>query len=99
MKCQRISGNGMAIGLCDDGCDDEDNGDDPLIRELDLEHLASQVPPDLESSQPSLEQDLTASDPDTPTPEVDTQEGERYLTKEPRFILNSYSIKLNVIGW
>lgn len=69
----------MAIGLCDDGCDDEDiGGGDPLIRELDLEHLASQVPPDLlQSSQPSLEQDLTASDPDTPTPEVDTQEGER----------------------
>ena len=38
----------MAVGLCEDGNDDEDNGgDDPLIRELDLDNLATQVPPDL----------------------------------------------------
>ena len=35
----------MAIGLCDDGNDD--GGGDPLIRELDLDDLASQTSADL----------------------------------------------------
>ena len=62
----------MAIGFCDDGNDD-DGGDDSLIRELDLDDLASQTPADLlEPSQPSTVQDNISSDPLT-APEVNTQ--------------------------
>ena len=44
----------MAIGFCDDGNDDD--GGDLLIRELDLDDLASRTPADLEPSQPSTVQ-------------------------------------------
>ena len=65
----------MAIGFCDDGNDD--GGGDPLIRELDLDDLASRTPPDLlEPSQPSTVQDNISSDP-VIAPEVNTQGGER----------------------
>ena len=64
----------MAIGLCDDG----NGGDDPLIRELELDDLASQTPADLlEPSQPSTVQGNTSSDPVT-APEVNTQGGESW---------------------
>ena len=36
----------MAICLCEDDDDGDDGGDDPLIRELDLDDLATRVPPD-----------------------------------------------------
>ena len=66
----------MAIGLCDDGNDD-DGGDDLLIRELDLDDLASRTPADLlEPSQPSTVQDNISLDPVT-APEINTQGGER----------------------
>ena len=69
----------MAIGLCDGG------GDDPLIRELDLDDLASRTPADLlEPSQPSTVQDNISLDPVT-TPEVNTQGGERQVLNK-RFI-------------
>ena len=68
----------MAIDLCVDGFDDEDDGGDaPLIRELDLHDLASRVPQDLlEPSQPSTGHDHTAPDPSPQTPAVNTQGGE-----------------------
>ena len=78
------------IGLSDDGDDeDEDGGDEPLITELDLDNLASQVPADLlEPSQPAAEQDNTAPD-NTPTPEAHThtQQSERevHLTRVNMF--------------
>ena len=83
----------MAVGLCNDGNDDEDDGgNEPLIRELelDLDDLASRVPADLlEPSQPSVEQEHTPSDP-TPTPETDTQGGERGTYKKGNYV--SYKI-------
>ena len=60
-----------------------------MIRELDLEDLAFQVPPDLlESSHPSLEEDVTASNTATPAPEVDTQVGEREVLKKSNYTLS-----------
>ena len=47
----------MAVGFYDGGNDDGDNGgNDPLIRELDLDDVVSRVPPELlEPSQPPAE--------------------------------------------
>ena len=90
----------MAVGLCEDGNDDGNNGgDDPLIRELDLDNLATQVPPDLlESSQPSVELEHTTSDP-TPTPEVNTHGGEReVLIKEAHISYKDSYCGMLVIG-
>ena len=70
----------MAIGFCDDGNDD-DGGDDPLIRELDLDDLASRTPAHL--LEPSTVQDNISSDPVT-APEVNTQGGER-----ERYLINA----------
>jgi hypothetical protein len=55
----------VAVGLCDTDDDDGDNGgNDPLITELDLDDLATRVPPELlEPSQPSVESEQTTADP------------------------------------
>ena len=56
----------MAIDLCVDGFDDENGGDAPLIRELDLHDLASRMPQDLlEPSQPSTGHTLLTTLPPT----------------------------------
>ena len=49
------------IGLSDNGDDEaEDGGNEPLIRELDLDEVISQVPADLlQPSQSAVEQDHT----------------------------------------
>ena len=59
----------MAVGFYDGGIDDGDNGgNDPLIRELDLDDLVTRVPPELlEPSQPTAEPEETTADP-TPNP-------------------------------
>ena len=59
----------MAIGFYDAGNDDGDNGgNDPLIRELDLDDVVSRVPPELlEPSQPPAEPEEMTADP-TPNP-------------------------------
>ena len=63
----------MVIGLCNDGYDDRDNGgDDLLIRELDLDNLATRMPPELlEPSQPCVELEHVIFDL-IPTPKVNT---------------------------
>ena len=81
----------MAIDLCVDGFDDEDDGGDaPLIRELYLHDLASRVPQDLlEPSQPSTGHDHTADhtapDPSPQTPAVNTQGGETEVLTRPEY--------------
>ena len=77
----------MAIDLCVDGFDDEDDGGDaPLIRELDLHDLASRVPQYLlELSQPSTGHDHTAPDPSSQTPAVNTQGGDTEVLTRPEY--------------
>ena len=77
----------MAVGFYDDaGNDDGDNGgNDPLIRELDLDDLVTRVPPELlEPSQPSVEPeqttpDLTPNPGESPGESPGEREEERYL--------------------
>ena len=59
----------MAVGFYDGGNDDGDNGgNDPLIRELDLDDVVSRVPPELlEPSQPPAEPEEMTADL-TPNP-------------------------------
>ena len=89
----------MAVGLCEDDNDEDNGGDDLLIRELDLDNLATQVPPDLlESSQPSVQLERTTSDP-TPTPELNTHGGEReVLIKEAHISYKDSHYGMLVIG-
>ena len=57
---------------------DDDGGDDPSIRELDLDDLASRTPANLLwSSQHSTAQDDISSDPVTALGSRYTREGER----------------------
>ena len=76
------------VGLCNDDDNDEDEGgNDPLIRELDLDAVAALVPVDLlepSQQQPSQQEpsqhEHTPSSSDqtpTPTPEAHSQGGER----------------------
>ena len=71
----------MAVGFYDGGIDDGDNGgNDPLIRELDLDDLATRVPPELlERSQPTAEPEETTADP---TPNPGESPGEREGVRE-----------------
>ena len=87
-------------------CNDDDfeaydnGGDEPLIRDFNLDELAARVPADLlEPSESSPEQDHAASQhsdpPSTPIPEADTPGREReVLLNKAKYYESRYSITI-----
>ena len=59
----------------DNGCDlDDDGGDEPLIQELDLDNVVSQVPPELmEQEHPTPTESTSLTEP-VPTLQEETAE-------------------------
>ena len=78
----------MAVGFYDGGIDDGDNGgNDPLIRELDLDDLVTRVPPQLlEPSQPTAEPEETTADL---TPNPGEREGVREVPIKVQYNIQS----------
>ena len=74
----------MAVGFYDAGNDDGDNGgNDPLIRELDLDDLVTRVPP--EPPQHSVEPEQTPNPGESPG----EREGVREVPIKVQYIIQS----------